>query len=270
MSRRENTVKVGTKVLRTTAPTAPPVYSGGDGHCEGPLCVWQVGGGHNPVGPCRQVADAAHFLGVAMWHTAQQRLLEKQGGRALAPTVRWNLGRHRLTRKPVHGAERSPVLSLSWAALSQAQSSPAWGHAEGVLGWSRPGCSLLGPPGASCLAPHHTWRSNSSPKLGSLLTEALPPLPGNPIRCQVPMPGNHPNCPCLGPETPTGHRHFSPSSWSLCSWEWGFLSSSAHSLGYRTFSIRNSYPPPRSPVLQASCAPSPLRSWNAGHFTLPV
>lgn len=156
VSRRENTVKVGTKVLRTTAPTAPPVYSGGDGHCEGPLCVWQVGGGHNPVGPCRQVADAAHFLGVAMWHTAQQRLLEKQGGRALAPTVRWNLGRHRLTRKPVHGAERSPVLSLSWAALSQAQSSPAWGHAEGVLGWSRPGCSLLGPPGASCLAPHHT------------------------------------------------------------------------------------------------------------------
>lgn len=93
--RREGMGKAGTETLRTEAPPrpqAPPVYPGGNGHREGPLCVGQVGGGHNPVGPRRQVAEPAHFLGVAMWHAAQQRLLEQQGRHALAPTSHRDLG----------------------------------------------------------------------------------------------------------------------------------------------------------------------------------
>lgn len=166
--------------------------------------------------------------------------------------------------------ERSTVLSLNRAALSQTQSRPVWGHAEGVLGCSSPGCSLLGPPGASMPGPPTYMhpllrRGSSSPKLDSPLTEALPPLPGSPIRCQVPMPGNHPNCLCLGLEAPTGHWHFFPSSWCLCSWEGGFLSSPFSRV--QTSQSENPTLPPRSPVLQATCAPSPLRSSNTGHFT---
>lgn len=47
-----------------------PVNSGCYGHCEGTLCIWQVGGGHNPVVPRRKEAEAAYFLGMAMWYTA--------------------------------------------------------------------------------------------------------------------------------------------------------------------------------------------------------
>lgn len=73
-------------------PRCPPVDSGLHGHCEGALCVRQVGGGHDVVGTGGQVAEPAHLLGVAVRHAAQQRLLQQQGGRVLAPAVRWNLG----------------------------------------------------------------------------------------------------------------------------------------------------------------------------------
>lgn len=47
-----------------------PIDSGCYGYREGTLCIWQVGGGNNPVVPHRKEAEAAHFLGVAMWYTA--------------------------------------------------------------------------------------------------------------------------------------------------------------------------------------------------------
>lgn len=60
-------------MLGTLTPARPgdlPVYSGCYGHYEGTLCIWQVGGGNNPVVPRRKEAEAAYFLGIAMWYTA--------------------------------------------------------------------------------------------------------------------------------------------------------------------------------------------------------
>lgn len=40
--------------------------------------------------------------------------------------------------------------------MGQVEMPTVLGHAKGVLVWSSPGWSLLGPPGTSCLVPHHT------------------------------------------------------------------------------------------------------------------
>lgn len=76
-----------------------PVNPGCDGHSEGPFCVWQVGGGHDPVGAWRQEAEPAHLLGIAMRHAAQQRLLQQQWGCVLAPATLWDLRETRPVEK---------------------------------------------------------------------------------------------------------------------------------------------------------------------------
>lgn len=76
---------------------AVPVHSGHNGHREGALHIWQVGGGHDPVGASSQQAQPAHLLGIAVWHAAQQRLLEQQGPHVPSLTTLWDLAGTRVS-----------------------------------------------------------------------------------------------------------------------------------------------------------------------------
>lgn len=192
---------------RAHSPGAPPVYSGLHGHREGPLCVREVGGGHDPVGPRGQVAEPAHLLGVAVWHTAQQRLLEQQRGGTLGPAVQRNLGEASAQTGYSHDDRRAML--PSWQGPSWGGSSPGCRLASchtrqapesnsPLTAPHHPGAHSWGPPGSPVCRPRPAGHWVSCHLLGGT---AAPPREGTGLglRCRVSsdgrLNGSAPGCP---------------------------------------------------------------------------